>query len=286
MILVDYSAVSIGAFVSGRVGADEKLLRHVILNNLRSYNLKHRSKYGEMILCMDSSSWRKDEFEWYKFRRKKSRDEDSTDWNNDIWPILNKISDEIKEYMPYRCIHVKGAEGDDCIAALTRRTQEFGKQEPVMIIASDKDYIQLQRYQNVKQWSTVTKKLVKADPHRWLVENIAKGQGKDGIPNIRTKDDFYTTEGGRQPPISKKLIDSILSEGPDKALDEHMLERWKQNEKILDFSQIPFMITSAILEEYDSYEIPPMRGVLNYLIKSGCGGLIDSINDFKPGKST
>ena len=182
MILVDYSAVSLGSFVSGHVGNDVNLLRHVILNSLRSYNLKHRKKYGEMVLCMDSSSWRKGVFEHYKFKRKEARAKDKHDWV-EIFKTLNQISDEIKQFMPYRVLHVKGAEGDDCIASMVKRCQQFGQWEPCMIIAADKDYIQLQKYEGVKQWSTNTKKLVAGDPSQWLFESIAKGQAKDGVPN-------------------------------------------------------------------------------------------------------
>ena len=284
MILVDYSAISIGAIVSGRVGLDEKLLRHVILNNIRAHNLKHRAKYGELVLCMDRSSWRKGVFEPYKYRRKKARDEDKTDWNKDVWPILNKITDEIREFMPYRCIAVDGAEGDDVIATLTKWSQEFGQWEPTMIIASDKDYVQLHKYEGVKQWSTITKKLVKENPHDWLVENIARGQAKDGVPNIKTDADFFLTEGGRQTSISKKFLAEIADKGPEKALSDPELKRWNQNKQLMDFDCIPDEISKAVLKEYEDYQVPPFSGVMGYLIASRCGNLVDTLSDFKPGK--
>ena len=280
MILIDYSAISIGAVVLNRMGTEERLLRHLILNNIRSYNKKYRDKYGEMVLCMDHSSWRKQVFPYYKASRKKSRDASSLDWD-EIFVTLNKISTEIKEFMPYRVLHVEGAEGDDCIASMAMRTQEFGKHEPVMIIAADKDYIQLQRYSNVKQWSTNTKKMVTGNPNQWLHEAIIKGQAKDGIPNIKSPADFYMTEGGRQKSITAKFIDESYDE---KKLTDEERARFLENQKLIDFRMIPEDLRERINNEYENYEIPQMSGVLNYLIKSRCANLTQHLEDFSPGK--
>lgn len=280
MILVDYSAISIGAVVLNRMGTEENLLRHLILNNLRSYNKKYREKYGEMVLCMDHSSWRKQVFPYYKASRKKSRDESKMDWD-DIFQTLNKISNEIKFHMPYRVLHVEGAEGDDCIATMVERTQEFGKHELVMIIAADKDYIQLQRYPNVKQWSTNTKKTVTGNPNQWLHEAIIKGQAKDGIPNIKSPADFYMTEGGRQKAITAKFIDSALSINN---LTKEEQERYIENSKLIDFRNIPNDLQQRINEEYENYSLPPVSGVLNYFIRSRCANLVQNLEDFSPGK--
>jgi 5'-3' exonuclease len=280
MILVDYSAISIGAVVLNRMGTEENLLRHLILNNLRSYNKKYRDKYGEMILCMDHSSWRKQVFPYYKASRKKSRDKSKMDWD-DIFQTLNKISNEIKFHMPYRVLHVEGAEGDDCIATMVERTQEFGKHEPVMIIAADKDYIQLQRYSNVKQWSTNTKKMVTGNANQWLHEAVIRGQAKDGIPNIKSPSDFYMTEGGRQKAITAKFIDSALSINN---LTKEEQERYIENSKLIDFRNIPNDLQQRINEEYENYSLPPVSGVLNYFIRSRCANLVQNLEDFTPGK--
>lgn len=279
MILIDFSAISIGTVVANRQGVDEKLLRHMILNSLRMYNKKYRDKYGEMVLCMDHSSWRKDAFPYYKAARKKKREESSMDWGA-IFEILNKITSEIKEFMPYRVLHVAGAEGDDCIATMAMRTQEFGLHEPVMIIAADKDYIQLQRFSNVKQFSTITKKMVKGDANEWLHEAIIRGQAKDGIPNIKSPSDFFMTEGGRQKSITAKFIDEAHDET---TLDSETARRYAENRMLIDFREIPQSLRDSINTEYESQTVPQMGGVLNYLIKSRCANLTQHLEDFKPG---
>ena len=66
MILVDMNQCMISnLMMSLKVGEklDENLVRHMVLNSLKSYNRKFREKYGDMILCYDSKHyWRKDFF--------------------------------------------------------------------------------------------------------------------------------------------------------------------------------------------------------------------------------
>jgi len=253
----------------------------MILNSIRLYNKKYRDKFGELILCMDHKSWRKDSFPYYKASREKNRKESSLDWKS-IFESLTKISHEIKQSLPYRVLHVYGAEGDDCIATMVKRTQEFGKFEPVMIIAADKDYIQLQRYKNVKQFSTITKKMVKGNPDKWLHEAILRGQAKDGIPNIKSPSDFFMTEGGRQKPISAKFIEESFND--KSSFDQELTIRYEENRKLIDFNEIPNDLSESINNLYETQTVPQMSGVLNYLIKSRCANLTQHLEDFKPGK--
>ena len=68
MIVIDYNQVAIGAFmaeVRGRTDIDVNLplLRHMILNTIRSYNKKHKDKYGEVIIACDNRLyWRRSIF--------------------------------------------------------------------------------------------------------------------------------------------------------------------------------------------------------------------------------
>jgi 5'-3' exonuclease len=100
-------------------------MRHIILNSLRMYNLKYREKYGQLILAVDSGSWRKEYYPEYKASRKKNRDSSSLDWK-EIFSIINTVRDEITEHMPYPVLAAPRAEADDVIATLVESTQEFG----------------------------------------------------------------------------------------------------------------------------------------------------------------
>ena len=78
---------------------------------------------------------------------------------------------------PYKVIKQYGCEADDTIAEITKWTQEFGNYEEVMIVSADKDFKQLQKYGNVSQYSTITKKLVKVEnPRLELMEHYPYGR--------------------------------------------------------------------------------------------------------------
>mgnify|MGYP003127879584 CR=1 FL=1 len=50
---------------------NEHFLRHLILNTYRFYRNKFYHKYGELVICHDSTNyWRKDDFPQYKANRK------------------------------------------------------------------------------------------------------------------------------------------------------------------------------------------------------------------------
>jgi len=290
VILVDFSAISIGNIASQRLPPDENLLRHMILNSLRAYNKKNRDKYGQMVICCDHSSWRKTYYEFYKYSRKKGRDESSINWE-EMFKIVNKVTDEIRTYIPWKVIQHKGAEADDIIATLAQSTQELGKSEPVLIVASDGDYKQLQVHSNVKQISTLTKKMVKEkNPHLWLFEQCVKGQGKDGVPNIFSPHDFYKRkvdgeDVGRQKAVSKKRLADLWENRNN--LESYLPpEQWSafmRNKKLMDFTMIPDEIQAEVMKQYDEYELPNFGGVMNYLIKNRAGNLLNDMNDFKQG---
>ena len=68
--------------------------------------------------------------------------------------IEDQSIDEIKEFLPYKVVETHGAEADDVIAILCKHYQS----EKIMIGTGDKDFIQLQKYKNVRQYSPITKK--------------------------------------------------------------------------------------------------------------------------------
>ena len=79
MILVDLNQVLISNLMAQTRGQfddlpDKDMLRHMVLNSLRGYNLKFKDEYGTPVLCADgANTWRKDIFPNYKFKRKKNK---------------------------------------------------------------------------------------------------------------------------------------------------------------------------------------------------------------------
>jgi 5'-3' exonuclease len=285
MILVDYSGIAIAGILSQVKNnkIEESFIRHLILNSLRMYNVKYRDKYGPLVVACDGGSWRKTVFSQYKASRKKNRDSSSLDWP-EIFRIINKVRDEIVEFLPYKVVQLAGAEADDVIATLAKLTQEFGMYEPVMIVSADKDFIQLQKYDNISQFSPMTKKVVSdPNPRKYLFEHIVRGDAGDGVPNILSADNTLV-EGIRQNAVSaKKVLEwytYFVNGNLEKVLPPEVLTNYKRNQTVIDLDHIPQNITDSIIEVYNNCSDTGNSKVLNYLISNRCNMLISCAGEF------
>ena len=280
MILLDYSQIALANIIVQKID-DEELIRHMILNSIRMYNKKYRDEYGQMIICCDGfNTWRKQYFPEYKANRKKSRNASDLNWEN-IFLFLNQIREEIKENLPYKVLHMDGVEADDIIGTLTYETQEFGQHEPVMIISSDKDFIQLHKFNNVKQYSPALKRMVEEKhPRQYLFEHVCRGDSGDGIPNVLSPDNSFT-DGIKQTPLRKTVIDFWMEN--EENMPQEVLRNYQRNSTLIDLSKIPTDIYSNIVQEYNSQKPAMKMKVLNYLIKKRCKNLIEVVEEFYNG---
>lgn len=281
MILLDYSQIALSNIIVQKLN-DENMIRHMILNSIRMYNKRHRKEYGQMVICADGmNTWRRQYFPEYKGMRRKGKEESTMDWN-EIFRIVNLIREELQENLPYKVMHMEGCEADDIIGALAIRTQEFGQGEPVMIVSSDKDFIQLQKYNNVKQFSPIQKKAVTdKNPRTYLFNHVMRGDSGDGIPNVLSKDDTFMS-GGKQTPLRQTRIDDWAANA-DKLKDympEDLYRNYQRNKTLIDLNEIPENIQESIINKYDNQKLPMKMKVLNYLIKKRCTNLIECVEEF------
>jgi len=266
----------------------EGLVRHMVLNSLRYYRSKFSKEYGELVLCYDSKHyWRRKEFPYYKGTRKKDREKSSLDWN-EIFEVLNRIRDEIKENLPYKVIEVDGAEADDVIASLVkdqayrniRLQNNMQPAQKVLIMSGDKDFQQLQRYKFVSQYNPIQKKFVQCeDPKKYLLEHIIKGDRGDGIPNYLSDDDTFVA-GKRQRPLSKVKLERWLDMSPEQFCDDVTAQNYERNRKLIDFECIPDQVNSDIINTFETTE-PPGRGQMYvYFGRHELTEMLDHITDF------
>ena len=277
MILVDMSQIMMASIMmqmhmSKKSEPDEEMVRHMILNSLRMYRTRFLSEFGEMVLCYDSRHyWRRDYFPEYKHSRRKSRGTDDKNWDI-IFNCLNTIKEEVKSNMPYKSIEVYGAEADDIIATLCSESSN-----EVMILSGDKDFIQLQKFPNVKQYSPITKKMINGmNPDDYLQEHVLKGDTSDGVPNVLSPDNTFV-DGIRQRPLSKKKIATMV-EG-DFPNDE-VKRNYQRNKKLIDLTCSPDELRSEILDTYKSAPVNDRSKILNYFIKQRLKTLTESIGEF------
>jgi hypothetical protein len=283
MIIVDLSQVMISNLMMQlgnhtNTEVEEDLLRHMILNSIRSYNMKFKDEYGEMIIaCDDRKFWRRDIFPYYKANRKKSREKSELNWTQ-IFDALHKIRDELKMFFPYRVVQVDGAEADDIIGALVMKYGDTS--EKILVLSGDKDFVQLQRYNNVKQYDPVQKKFrTTNDPDRFIKEHIMRGDIGDGIPNFLSSDNCLVV-GERQKPVASKKLDVWVNQNPEEFCDERMLRGYRRNQQLVDLTFIPQNIQDDILVEYEAQGGKDRKNLFNYFIEKKLKNLIESINEF------
>jgi hypothetical protein len=295
MLLIDFNQTLISNLMS-QIGSNpnanlsEDLIRHMVLSSILSYKKKFSDEYGELVFCADDKNyWRKKVFPFYKANRKKARDASKFDWNL-IFNTLNKIRAEIKEIFPYSVIQVETAEADDVIATLCKYTQTnelkrvgfMTEPQKVLILSGDKDFLQLQKYSNVKQFSPLLKKyLTTDDPKKFLMEHIISGDSGDGVPNFLSQDTVFVTEGVRQKPIRKVKVDEWLKIGdPEKFCDDVMLRNYKRNESLISLDLIPKEIEDSIVSTYERKIVGDRRKMFNYFVANKLKYLMDSISEF------
>ena len=252
---------------------NEKLVRHMVLTSLLSYEKIYASEYGEIVLAYDSKHyWRKEVFPYYKQNRKKDREKSSHDWGN-IFEVLNKIRDEIKFYFPYKVIEVLGAEADDVISTICKNKGD----EKVLILSGDKDFIQLQKYPGIKQFNPIMKKeVIHENPHVFVKEHILKGDKSDGIPNYLSPDDTFVN-GGRQKPISKKNLDKWVDQDPSAfCVTPESIKNYTRNRQLIDFDYVPEEIETKIMEEYSSLNIEEKKVPLEYFREHQLSDLMEA----------
>jgi len=281
MIIVDFNQVMLSNLVM-QIGnhtnapLEEGLFRHMVLNSIRSYKRKFGEKYGEMIIaCDDKNYWRKQIFPYYKANRKKARDASDMDWNT-VFEFFNKIRSEIQEFFPYRLIKVETAEADDIIATLVKKYSVEG--EEILILSGDKDFIQLHKYPNVKQYDPVRKKMINHDdPNKFLYEHVLRGDVGDGIPNIFSDDDTFVINK-RQKPLSQKKIDNFYNKSGN--LDDIYLRNFSRNQQLIDLNFIPDKIKNLVIDKYNEEAGKDRSKLFNYFVKFKLKHMMETIGEF------
>ena len=285
MILVDFSQILISNVMMEMVQAkvsspDIAMFRHMVLNSLRAYRRRFGKEYGELVICCDGvgDSWRKDVFQHYKASRKKTKSESQFDWA-EIYRQVGILTEEVQEYFPYKVVRVTKAEGDDVIAIITRHIYETELMSNILILSGDKDFQQLQKY--AKQFDPVRKRWLKcANPHKFLIEHIARGDVSDSIPNCYSSDDTFVT-CKRQKSMTKVRVKAILdAENLKETLTADQLRNYHRNETLISFEKIPKRVTESVISNFEE-QVPADRSkLLTYFVQNGLKVLFDRIQDF------
>lgn len=228
------------------------------LNRLDQLRDMYDVLWDNVVLAIDcprKEIWRNKIFPDYKGGRKSHRTENP---NAGPYPIFKYTVETLhpKLIEKYGCksILVDTAEADDVIAVIHRRIRslELGQSHndhenrKIIIISGDHDFLQL-----ADPWTTVTdprngKEISEniKDPKYSLYHKILTGDKSDNIPNCfvgcgtKTADKCLRTPG-----MLKEKFEN----------DPMILEKFKKNKNLIDFSEIPSEIKMKIEEQINSW---------------------------------
>lgn len=266
-------------------------VRHYFLRLIVESMKKHTAEYGkDVVLAFDSLKgyWRKDEFPFYKFKRKDAKANMPFDMEF-AKDCADALFHEMDERTHLRAVRVDNAEGDDVIASIVMaygiergEIVDAGNMPNFLIVSSDEDFLQLQRFQAVDQWASIRKTYVRTDDaKRALFDKIVRGDDGDSVPNVTSEDDIYVTKARRQTPITQKKLDAWYEEymrtgQPPEAITTY----WDRNRKMIDFSQIPALIQGQIVEAYTSAKRTSKMDFLGYMTEKKVKGFDEDLQFF------
>ena len=301
MILLDYSQVALSNILSfqrdiKRNSASDKtedtinIIRHAVLSSIKFYKKKYGKEFGNVVIACDGKKyWRKEHFQYYKASRSANRAKSDLDWGL-IFDTMSAIREDIVKYFPYKVIHIDRCEGDDIIAVLTKWAQEndfvteglYQEPQKILIVSSDKDFKQLHKYGNVKQWSPMQKKFVESGKiGEYLIEHIVRGDSGDGIPNIFSNDDVFVNSEDRHTAVTAKKLAKFLDKKFDACENDVERRNWDRNRLLVDFEYIPEDITNLVIDSYKTANVVGDKmSIYNYLVKHRCRMLLDDLQDF------
>lgn len=289
--LVDFSQICYAAYY-GNVMKDDDLdseedkilyFKHSLLSRLADYQQKF--SFNEMILCVDSGSWRADVFPYYKGKRKEDRAKDP-EKTRLLYECIDSLLLDI-EHMNYKMVRVAKAEADDIIAVLARKFQADPDTESVMIISTDKDFQQITGGK-VSLYSPLKNEIITCENKDiFLLKLILGGDTSDGIPNVRSDDDTFINSDKRQKACGEKAIEKILLEGIETHLvnDAMFRKNYERNQRLITLSKqyIPENIWAGIEEEYTKKLGVKRKNAVeigNYFRMKNLNGLMSRLNDF------
>lgn len=297
MIVIDYSCIAIAGITAFKEDLQrdsehvENLARHVIISSIKNYKKQFSKDFGDEIIiaCDNGPYWRKNVFEYYKYKRKKSREDSDIPWDV-IFKCINETKDDLKKYFPWKVIDVPGAEADDILAVMAQNISVMNNGSPIddspsptVLVTKDKDSKQLLTHPNIRQWSPYDKKFVKLEESSkmFLRRLILTGDSGDGIPNVFSPIDSFFTGIRQKPATAKKMqpmldADNMLDAAPDDTVRNRIIE----NTRLISFNAIPKNIRNKIINAYDVEPIGNKMSVLKYFAQKNMKLLMQDIEQF------
>lgn len=230
-------------------------------------NLVKRFSPNKVIFCQEGfSNWRKEIYPNYKISRAASREASLIDFDV-FFRINNEFIDDLSKVLT-NCLFLKiyHLEADDLIAILAKNMKKWD----ITLVSTDRDFYQLHRYKNFKQWDPIKNTFIKViDPEMALMEKIISGDRSDDIPKLKNG-------------VGPKTVAKILNNGLHEWLHNNGLqERFDENRRLIDFDFIPQEYIKQVLDAVDAWKQEKFNGneFYPFLVKHGLGTIIESMDE-------
>ena len=195
-----------------------------------------------------------------------------------IFDIIGQVKNELREYSPFKCLEIERCEADDIIGTICEKQMS---PEPILIISPDRDFVQLQRYPNVRQFSNVQKKWVEPKEGTAMDDlalKILQGDSGDGVPNVLS-DDTTLTEGRRQGVLSKKKKETLLED--PQALGTTIARQYIRNKRMIDLTSTPDDLKASIMEQFQQPAKGSIMRLMTLFTKNRMNLMMESLADFE-----
>ena len=214
-----------------------------------------QSTFVDTIIAKDSKltkSFRYALYPEYKLTRKLNR---AKRGQYKIGPVFDELYANV---FPSRCgdrmvqLAVDGAEGDDVIASIAKSDRIAQDYEKIILISSDRDFVQLQIDRPVTQYDAKGEmvlprlkhgnEVIELTPKQALMIKIISGDNSDNIKPIKPK----VGEIRAYKYITEKTDEfkKMLKEEPEVA--QHLI----LNSKLIDFKNIPTELSNKVVDEF------------------------------------
>lgn len=224
-------------------------------------------KPNKIIFCQEGfHNWRRELFDDYKCSRAPGREASPVDFDA-FFKMNNEFLDDLQHILQNTLfLRIDHLEADDLIALITKHKKEWN----ITVISTDKDFYQLHKFSNFRQWDPIKNKFIEVlDPHAALMTKIITGDKSDDIPQLKKG-------------IGPKTVAKILDEGLEEWLSKNDLkEQFDKNRRLIDFEFIPTDLAKNAIVAIDAWKQGKFAGreYYNFIVKHGMGSEIEHIDE-------
>jgi len=273
VLIVDYSNLLYRcvfvAFNEDPTDIEFKYWKHLMMFSIKGYI--EQFKPDHLIFSVDTkkSLWRHKILSSYKGQRKSQRDASPVDFEK-FFPIAHKFRDDLKSLLPNAYfVSSDGIEADDFTAVLVKNIHD--RCSEIVNVSTDKDFYQLFKYPNYKQWNPIKKVFCEVlDPSAFLQAKILMGDKSDNIPPVCERMGAATAQ---------KYVNHL-----DRLFDKHpeAIEKYELNTKLISFDQIPQEVEDKVMEVFKGYESGEYanRKMFNFLMENGLAKFSENLQEF------